>query len=156
KADKKSQIQLTQELAKICGTSKEDFDRAQSAYERQVKKYMSLPKWKKAIYVGAGAAIIGSVGLFTSPVGAGLAIGKALGLKGLAAKIAGMVVLGGGAVSVKALGIAGSYVIVVGGGAILGAGGGLATAYLLPEGSKMIANDIAKFEAVVLFLLKDK
>jgi hypothetical protein len=156
KFDAKAHRALVDDFTILCGFQKSDMEQAQSAYERQYKKYMGPSKWKKAMFVGAGAALIGSIGLIASPAGAGLAIGKALGLKGLAAKIAGLAVLGGGAVSIKTIGIAGGYAIVVGGGAIMGAGGGLATVYMLPDGAKRIANDIAKFEAVILFLLKEK
>ena len=155
KFDESRQRKLLRQLARKSGESLDDITQAVEAYRKQLQRYTARPKWAWVAMAVGGAALFGALGFAAIPA-IGHWIGVSHGLAGIAAKLGGLAMLGGGAVSIGGLGVAGSTAVIVGGGAVLGAGGGLATVYLLPEGSRLVANDVAKFETVVLFLLQDK
>lgn len=76
--------------------------------------------------IALGALIVGA----TAPLIGGL-VGKAMGLKGAAARLAGLAWLGGGAVSKGGFGVLGGTVVLVFGGALLGSLAGAIAARMM-------------------------
>jgi hypothetical protein len=130
--------------------------RAVSSFRLRLKRLTGFGIVEIVSLAIGGAAVLGLAGWAIAPA-IGLAIGGSMGLGGIAAEMAGLALLGGGATILGGFGIAGGMIVVAGGGAILGASaGGLCGVYLLESGSNLIANDIAKFEAVVFCLLGNR